>query len=165
MWIAVIIAIEGIILCLIFTLMVWLMVRDPIKSLYNYPPKIQERVKSLEEYKDKIPTQKNKLAAKLTASVLFVVVLSLILRYVNGYTTFLQAFGWGFLLWTVVNLWDAVVLDILWFCHDPRFVFKGTEDMVSDYHDYWFHIKGFFIGEALALVICAAAGLVVQYVL
>jgi len=160
-----IIAIEGIILCLIFTLMVWLMVRDPIKSLYNYPPKIQERVKSLEEYKDKIPTQKNKLAAKLTACVLFVVVLSLILRYVNGYTTFLQAFGWGFLLWTVVNLWDAVVLDILWFCHDPRFVFKGTEDMVSDYHDYWFHIKGFFIGEALALVICAAVGLVVQYVL
>ena len=160
-----IIAIEGIILGLIFTLMVWLMVRDPIKSLYNYPPKIQERVKSLEEYKDKIPTQKNKLAAKLGASVLFVVVLSLLLRYVNGYTTFLQAFGWGFLLWTVVNLWDAVVLDILWFCHDPRFVFKGTEDMVSDYYDYWFHIKGFFIGEALALVICAAAGLVVQYVL
>ena len=160
-----IIAIESVVLCLVFTLLVWLMVRDPIKSLYNYPPKIQDRVKSLEEYKDKIPTQKNKLAAKLGASVLFVVVLSLLLRYVNGYTTFLQAFGWGFLLWTAVNLWDAVVLDILWFCHDPRFVFKGTEDMVSDYHDYWFHIKGFFIGEALALVVCALAGLVVQYVL
>lgn len=160
-----IILIESVVLCLIFTLMVWLMVRDPIKSLYNYPPRIQERVKSLEVYKDKIPTQKNKLAAKLTACVLFVVILSFILRYVNGYTIFLQAFGWGFLLWTVVNLWDAVVLDILWFCHDPRFVFKGTEDMVSDYHDYWFHIKGFFIGEALALVVCAAAGLVVQYVL
>ena len=160
-----IIAIESVALCLVFTLMVWLMVRDPIKSLYNYPPKIQDRVKSLEEYKDKIPTQKNKLAAKLGASVLFVVVLSLLLRYVNGYTTFLQAFGGGFLLWTAVNLWDAVVLDIIWFCHDPRFVFKGTEDMVSDYHDYWFHIKGFFIGEALALVVCAAAGLVVQYIL
>ena len=105
------------------------------------------------------------LAAKLTASVLFVVVLSLILRYVNGCTTYRRAFGTGFLLWTIVNLWDAIVLDILWFCHDPHFVFKGTEDMVSDYHDYWFHIKGFFIGEALALVICALAGLVVQYVL
>lgn len=156
---------ESVFLCLIFTLLVWLKARDPIKSLYNYPPKTQERVKSLEEYKDKIPAQKNKLAAKLTACVLFVVVLSLILRYVNGYTTFLQAFGWGFLLWTVVNLWDAVVLDILWFCHDPQFVFKGTDDMFNDYHDDWFHIKGFFIGEALALVICAAAGLVVQYVL
>ena len=160
-----IIAIESVVLCLIFTLMVWLMSREPIKSLYNYPPKIQERVRTLPEYKDKIPTQKNKLAAKLGACVLFIVVLSLILRYVNGYTTFLQAFGYGFLLWTVVNLWDAIVLDILWFCHDPHFVFKGTEDMVNDYHDYWFHIKGFFIGEALALVVCALAGLVVQYVL
>ena len=160
-----IIVIERIVLCLIFTLMVYLMSRDPIKSLYNYPPKIQERVKSLDEYKDQIPTQKNKLAANLGACVLFIVALSLILRYINGYTTFLQAFGYGFLLWTVVNLWDAVVLDIIWFCHDPHFVFKGTEDMVSDYHDYWFHIKGFFIGEGLALVICAIAGLVVQFVL
>ena len=99
------------------------------------------------------------------AFVLFVVVLSLILRFVNGYTTFGKAFGYGFLLWTIVNLWDAVVLDIIWFCHDPHFVIKGTEDMVSDYHDYWFHIKGFFIGEVLALVVCLLTGLVVQYIL
>ena len=159
------IAIESAALCLVFTLMVYFMSREPIKSLYNYPPKIQERVKSLDEYKGQIPTQKNKLSAKLGACVLFIVVLSLILRYVNGYTTFLQAFGYGFLLWTIVNLWDAIVLDILWFCHDPHFVLKGTEDMVSDYHDYWFHIKGFFIGEALACAVCALAGLVVQFVL
>ena len=64
-----------------------------------------------------------------------------------------------------MNLWDLVVLDILWFCHDPHFVFKGTEDMVSDYHDYRFHIKGFCIGEGLALVVCALAGLAVWFVL
>lgn len=96
---------------------------------------------------------------------LFVVILSLILRYVNGCTSFLQAFGTGFLLWTVVNLWDALVLDILWFCHDPHFVLKGTEDMVSDYHDYGFHIKGFFIGEALACAVCAVAAAVVRFAL
>ena len=145
--------------------MVYLMSREPIKILYNYPPKIQNRVKSLDEYKDQIPTKKNKLAAKLCACILFVVVLSLILRYINDYTTFMKAFGYGFLIWTIVNLWDAIVLDISWFFHDPRYVLKGTEDMVSDYHDYWFHIKGFFIGEALALVICAIAGLVVQFIL
>ena len=141
------------------------MSRDPIKTLYNYPPRIQERVRSLEEYKDKIPTQKNKISAKIGASVMFVIILSLILRYVNGCTTFVQAFGYGFLLWTVVNLWDAVVLDILWFCHDPYFVIKGTEDMVSDYHDYLFHMKGFFIGEMIALAVCALAGVVVQFLL
>ena len=156
---------EAIVLCGLFTLMVYIMSQDPIKTLYNYPPKIQERVKSLEQYKDKIPTQKNKIAAKLAASVLFVIILSLILRYVNGYTTFLEGFGYGFLLWTIVNAYDAIVLDICWFCHDPRFVFEGTEDMVEEYHNYWFHIRGSLMGEGIALVICAIVGLVIQFVL
>ena len=155
---------ESVILCGLFTLMVFIMSRKPINTLYNYPPRIQERVKSLDEYKDSVPTKKNKIAVKLIACILFVVILSLILRFINGYTNFLAAFGFGFLLWTIVNLWDVIVLDIIWFCHDPRFVFKGTEDMVKDYHDYWFHIKGFFIGEVLALVVCALAGLVVHFV-
>ena len=59
-----ILLIESIVLCLLFTVMVYIMSREPIKTLYNYPPKIQERVKSLEEYKNKIPTQKNKVFAK-----------------------------------------------------------------------------------------------------
>ena len=156
---------ESIILCGLFTLMVFVISRKPINTLYNYPPKIQERVRSLEEYKDAVPTKKNKIAVKLIACIFFVVILSLILRYINGYTSFPAAFGWGFLLWTIVNLWDVIVLDINWFCHDPRFVFKGTEDMVKDYHDYWFHIKGFFIGEGLALFVCALSGMVVHFVL
>lgn len=88
--------IESVILCLLFTGMVYLMSRDPIKTLYNYPPAIQERVKSLPEYQDKIPTERKKVGAKLIASAGFVIVLALILRYVNGYTTFWKAFGYGF---------------------------------------------------------------------
>jgi hypothetical protein len=37
--------------------------------------------------------------------------------------------------------------------------------MVRDYRDYRFHVRGFLIGEALALIVCAAAGLIVQFVL
>lgn len=160
-----ILVIESIGLCVLFTIMVYIMSREPIKTLYNYPPKIQERVKSLEEYKDKIPTQKNKVFAKSLASILIIIIISLILRYVNGYTTFIEGFGYGFLLWTIVNIYDAIVMDIIWFCHDPYFVFKGTEDMVDEYHNYWFHIKGSLIGEVLALVICAIVGLVIQFIL
>ena len=102
-----IIVIESIVLCALFTLMVFSISREPIKTLYNYPPKIQERVKSLDEYKDKIPTQKNKLVAKLCASILFLAIICLVLRYINGYTTFTESFKYGFLLWTVVNLYDV----------------------------------------------------------
>lgn len=160
-----ILIIESIALCILFTIMVYIMSRNPIKTLYNYPPKIQERVKTLDEYKDKIPTQKNKGFAKSVASILIIAIISLILRYVNGYRTFIEGFGYGFLLWTIVNIYDAVVMDIIWFCHDPYFVFKGTEDMVDEYHNYWFHIKGSLIGEVLALVICAIVGLVIQFIL
>lgn len=160
-----IIIIESIILCLIFTIMVYIMSREPIKTLYNYPPKIQERVKSLAEYKNKIPTQENKIIAKLFASILFLIIICLILRYINGYTTFKESFIYGFILWTIVNLWDLIVLDIIWFCHDKYFIFKGTEDMVDEYHNYLFHIKGFFIGEALALIICFLAGLIIHFML
>ncbi len=159
-----ILVIESIVLCVLFTIMVYIMSRKPINTLYNYPPKIQERVKSLEEYKNRIPTQKNKIFAKSLASILIIIIISLILRYVNGYTTFVEGFGYGFLLWTIVNIYDAVVMDIIWFCHDPYFVFKGTEDMVDEYHNYWFHIKGSLIGELLALVICAIVGLVIQFI-
>lgn len=160
-----IIVIESIILCILFTIMVYIMSRKPINILYNYPPKIQERVKSLDEYKDKIPTEKNKISAKIGASIIFLIIICVVLRYINGYETFLESFGYGFLLWTIVNLYDAIVLDIIWFCHDKHFIIKGTEDMTDEYHNYWFHIKGFFIGELLALVICALAGLIIHFIL
>ena len=160
-----VILIESVILCALFTLMVYIMSREPIKTLYNYPPKIQERVRSLPEYQNLIPTQKNKLVAKIFASIIFLIILCIVLRYINGYTTFMDSFKYGFLLWTIVNLYDALVLDIIWFCHDKHFIFKGTEDMIDEYHNYWFHIKGFFIGELLALIICTLAGAIVQFVL
>ena len=157
--------IESLILCLFFTIMVYIMSRNPIKTLYNYPPNIQKRVKSLKKYKNKIPTQKNKVIAKVFASILFLIILCLILKNLNGCDTFAKCFKQGFLLWTIVNLYDLIVLDIIWFCHDRHFVFKGTEDMIDDYHDYGFHIKGFFIGEVLAIIICILAGLIVQYIM
>ncbi len=56
-------------------------------------------------------------------------------------------------------------MDIIWFCHDPYFVFKGTEDMTKEYHNYWFHIKESLKGEAIALIVCALVGLVIQFIL
>lgn len=160
-----IIFIECIVLCLVFTLMVCIMAKNPIATLYNYPPKIQERVKSLDEYKDKIPTNKNKILAKSLASVLIIVIVSLILRYINGYTTFREAFINSFIIWTVVNVYDVVVMDIIWFCHDKRFRFKGTEDMEKEYKNYMFHIKGSLFGEIIGLVICVITGLIIHFII
>ena len=45
--------------------------------------------------------------------------------------------------------------------YDKHFVIPGTEDMVSAYHDYWFHIKGGFIGMVLAIPSVLIAGVIV----
>jgi len=160
-----IIILESIILCIIFTVAVFIFSRDPIKTLYNYPPKIQERVKSLSEYKDKIPTSKNKSLAKGGAIVIFTLALSMILHHFNGCTTFSSAFKTGFILWTIVNLYDFLVLDVIWFCHDSYFVFKGTEDMTKEYHNYAFHFNGFLYGEGVGLAICLIVSIIIQYLL
>jgi hypothetical protein len=58
----------------------------------------------------------------------------------------------------------CVVMDIIWFCHDKRFVFKGTEDMIDEYHNYFFHIKGSLIGEVIGIVVCLIAALIVSFI-
>ena len=160
-----VILIECIILCLVFTLMVCIMAKNPIATLYNYPPNIQERVKSLDEYKDKIPTNKNKVVAKTFAALMIVIIVSLILRYVNGYTNFNQAFMASTIIWTIINIYDVIVMDIIWFCHDKRFRFKGTEDMEDEYTNYIFHIKEGLKGEIIGISVCIIIGLVVHFIL
>ena len=159
------ILIEVLVLCLMFTGMVFIMLKDPIKTVYNYPPKIQERVKSLDMYKGKIPSTKNMLVTKGVASIFMLIIIALVLRYVNGCTSFLAAFGTGYLLWTIVNIYDALVIDCLWFCHSKKCILPGTEDMVKEYKDYFFHIKESLIGEVLGLVVCALAALIVAFIL
>ncbi len=160
-----VILIEIIILILLFTVMVYIMSKNPIATLYNYPPKVQEKVKSLLEYQNMIPTTKNKIAAKSIVAISIVIIVSLILRYINGYETFKEAFFNSLLIWTVVNIYDVVVLDILWFCRSPKFIFKGTEDIKDEYKNYMFHIKEGIVGELIGLLICLVIGLVVGFIL
>lgn len=160
-----IIIIETIILCTLFTVMVYIMSKDPIKTLYNYPPKVIEKVKSMKEYQDKIPTTNNQILAKTTVAITIIILVSLILRYINGYTTFFSSFSTSLLIWTIINIYDVIVLDILWFCQSKRFIFKGTESISKEYKNYLFHVKEGIIGEILGTIICIIIGLIVEFIL
>ena len=154
--------IESLIACAIFTLFVFLMSRDPVKTIFNYPPAIIERCKQLGLVDEgNRPGGKGFYAKKVAALLVFGVLLGLLVRYVNDCTTFWCGALTAYAIWCVVNWFDAIVLDCIWFCHDPHFVIKGTEDMTRDYHDYWFHIKGALIGMVLAIPAALIAGLVV----
>ena len=154
--------IESIIACALFTLFVFLMSRDPVKTIFNYPPAIIDRCRTLGLVDDgNRPGGPGFYAKKIFALIVFGVLLGLLVRYVNGCATFWCGALTAYALWCVVDWFDAIVLDCLWFCHDKHFVIKGTEDMVKDYHDYWFHIKGGLIGMVLAIPAALIAGLIV----
>ena len=153
--------IESLVACALFTFFVFLMSRDPVKTIFNYPPAIIERCDKLGlvDASNK-PGGVGFYVKKLTAMVVFGVLLGLLVRYVNGCTSFWSGCLTAYALWVVVNWWDAIVMDCLWFCHDKRFIIPGTEDMVNDYHDYWFHIRGALIGMLLGVPAALAAGLI-----
>lgn len=153
--------IQSVIFCLLFTLAIAIqyLKNDPVKGLYNYPPKIQERVKSLEEYKGRIPTRNDKIVMKMTGAVVFIII-GVLLARMAGAEGFLDAFIHMFILFTIVNLYDLVVIDWLLFSNLKRFRIPGTEDMVSEYHNYRFHFIAFMRGIVIGIVISAIVGLV-----
>lgn len=126
-------------------------------QLYNYPPAIKERaiqkgIITQEELADH--AKKNKiigLAAMLILSMLITCV-------VNRQFTFLAGFVQSYIFFNVFSLFDALVIDSIWFCHSKWWVIPGTEDMTEAYHDYAFHWKWFLVGLVSSLPLSLIVG-------
>jgi len=152
--------IECLVGCLILTTIVWIGSRNPVSLLHNYPRPIIKRAQELGiAPKGSNPKSWLNLLRKFLAGVFSAAILGLALRYINGVDTYLKGCLYAYLIWFVVDFFDAAVLDCLWFCRDKRFIIPGTEDMVEDYHDYAFHIKKSILGLFLGIPICLVAGL------
>jgi len=154
--------IESLASCALFTLLVFLMSRNPVRAIFNYPPAIIERCHrmGLVDASNR-PGGAAFYVKKIVAVAVFGVLLGLMVRYVNGCGSYTSGALTAYALWVVVNWFDALILDCLWFCHDKHFVIPGTEDMGFAYHDYWFHIKGALVGMLLGIPAASVAGLIV----
>ncbi|MBE5876444.1 MAG: hypothetical protein E7290_06110 [Lachnospiraceae bacterium] len=154
--------VEALVLCSIFTVLILLSMKKPLEAqIYSYPPNIIHRVAKmgLIEKMEK-PRVVEVLKRKWPAIIVFGAVIGIAVYYLNDANTFLKAFAISYGLWFVVDWYDAIVLDIGWFCHSKRVRIPGTEDMIEDYQDYWFHIKASLVGMLLGLPTCLIAGAV-----
>ena len=126
----VILVIECIIACVIFTLIVIpRQYKEPVKYIMSYPPAIRQRVESLPQYKDTIhEEEKRHISVKIAAAFLISIILSLV-AYFSGARSFFSAYFHVFMLFFTVNIYDMVVLDIVLFCHSKKLRILGTEDM------------------------------------
>lgn len=158
--------IESMILCILFTAAILPQMRKPLGTiLYSYPPRIVDRVIELGLVADKdrkTPSRLKAIKKKWPAVIFLGIFIGMIVWFVNDAHSFTEGFLISYGLWMVVDWYDAFVLDIGWFCHSKKVIIPGTEDLVADYHDYWFHIKGSLIGMVLGLPACLIAGVFCQ---
>ena len=155
--------IESLIGIALFTLIVIPMdLKDPLAVIGDYPPAIRKRCEELgliEKRKQQL-TRKD-LIKKGIAVILLIVIAVFVMKKINHAVTFLQGFGYTYVIWLAITWFDALVIDCGWFCHSKRMLIPGTEDMKA-YHDYLFHIKASAIGTLIGLPACAVVGLAVQ---
>ena len=158
--------IEAVVLCLLFHLVIGRQAgKEPAKRIYSYPPAIVERYIEL----GRIPDKKNpgtleRVKKKWPAAIVIGILLGAIVYFVNGSRSFLNGFLVSYGLWLIVAWYDAIVLDILWFCHSKIWILSGTEDMTDAYHDYGYHVKATCVGMLIGIPVCLMIGLVVQVI-
>jgi hypothetical protein len=152
--------IESIALCIVFSILAAApIIKNPLSRIHQYPPKIIDRAKELGLITDQqAPRSKRVIAKKGIGALLIAVVLALILVYVNKAGTFWEGFYLSYALWLVVDWFDAIILDCVWFCHSKRAMIPGTEDMTDEYHNYMFHIKASLSGMLIGLPVCILVG-------
>ena len=151
-----VVMIESLIGILLFTiLIVPLTLKNPLISVGDYPPAIREKCIELGliEKREQRFTRAD-IIRKGSAMLVFVFVFAFILKQFNGADTFWEGFRDSYLIWLIIDWYDALILDCLWFCHSKKVRIPGTEDM-EEYRDYCFHIRRTSFGkEPHCLFLC-----------
>lgn len=106
--------IECIIACISFTIALELLAARRREVFINdYPPVVSEKLRDLNVVAETPPTKKSNIIRKVIAMIVYAVLFALVLRFINGITTFLRATLTAYLLWLVVDWYDFLVVDIL----------------------------------------------------
>lgn len=153
--------IEVIVSLILFTVVVILLtIKDPLASINDYPKAIRERCIELGliEPRNSRYTKKE-LIRKILAMLVFCIIASIILFFINEATSFIEGFIESYIIWFIICWYDAFIIDCVWFTHSKKVRIKGTTDM-KEYKDYLFHIKQSLIGTILGIPCCAFIGLI-----
>lgn len=160
-----VLAIECVVLCIIFTLIIMpVQYKNPISMIMSYPPNVIKRVEQLPQYEGCIREREKKHISKKIFGVFFFAAVLAIVAYFSGCREFADTFFHVFMLFFVVNLYDMLVLDWGVFCHSKKLRIPGTEDMDKDYKDYLFHAKGAAKGTLIGIIVAILSGAMIVLV-
>ena len=153
------IVIEAVVYSLVYSAFMLLLFKaqGARKQLYNYLSAIKERAIQkgiITQAELNANAKRNKIPG-----LLVMILLSLVITCgVNQEYTFFAGFWQSYIFLNAFSLFDALVINTIWFCHGSWWVIPGTEDMTEAYHDYAFHWKWFFLGLVSSLLLAAITG-------
>ncbi len=128
-WREIMIVLQLILYCGLFTLMVKLGVgNDPLNGLYFYPRPVQERVYEL-GLTDQLTVSRKR---KIFMSAFFLVMTAALLAIIGGWnkvSDFKRAYLEVLLFLEVMNWYDGIVIDRLWVGHSDFWIIEGTQDI------------------------------------
>ena len=136
----------------LFTLILALVRINPEIMLKDYPPDIQAKYGPMN---DQTKRQRLPVAKFFVAVLLGIVAMSFLGVRTNagGDIPFLAAFIHLFVMFTVFNLLDWLVLDwLIVVTIRPSFIILPGTEGLAGYEDYGFHFRGFLIGIMITFV-------------
>jgi len=133
--------------------------------LQDYAPEVQKRYLELHPGFAREKERKGSaglIIGKIAVSLLFAAILSF-MAYAAGARDFLTGALYSYIIWTVVNIFDVIVLDIWLFAKWKRIRLPGTENMDKEYaSNGWKSIKDGFYGVAIGIPVACLCGLIIH---
>lgn len=124
-----------------------------MKNFYSYPDEIQALIRKNEKLSVMIPKKPSVVAAFASNLVLFAVVFCIV-GVILGSSTFRESFGYFLILGQGLNLFDLVIVDLLWWRKTKRTRFSEIDAGEKAYANPGKHIQAFFRG--VPMFCCAA---------
>lgn len=155
-------------MCLLLWIICYMNTGDDKKNMLgfrSYPKAVQELVKRDPVLGKTAPANVNMVKVLAENIILFTVIfviVGIILKHTAGFDGFTDAFIYFLILGETLNLFDLLIIDLLWWRNTSRIRFSCVPDKKL-YQDPAVHIKSFLRGIIMYLVVAAIAAGILFY--
>lgn len=139
-----------------------------IKAYGTYPDEVQEYVKNNTALSEKIEKANVLVSSNPVKTFISNTILFLIVLFILGLIVRTEYYGINFIRLSVIgqglNLFDYLIIDLLWWRNTKRIRFTGTEDRKEMYQNPRKHTASFVKGIVMFLIIALAnAGILLLF--
>ena len=127
-----------------------------IKGFKSYPKEVQEKLRKIEKYKGKIK-EESKVKIFISNFIMFLIIFFIFGLFIKV-ETFLGNFMNILVLGQVLNVFDLLFIDLIWWRNSKRIRFSEIEDEVL-YRNPRKHIESFFRAFIMYTLIAIVDGI------